>query len=116
MALCPSSPTVVEPSLVLVALVAVVSPPAPTPTAGVDQPKLSIPYVANICFRCFSRFKGMLQLFLIDVAKVYQGMLHMLQVFQNHVASICSKYFICSRNMLQLFFIYILHNVFTHML
>jgi hypothetical protein len=30
----------------------------------------SPPYIANVYFRCFSRFKGMLQLFLEDVAKV----------------------------------------------
>jgi hypothetical protein len=30
----------------------------------------SPPYVANVYFRCFSRFKGMLQLFIMDVAKV----------------------------------------------
>jgi len=36
----------------------------------------------------------MLQLFHLDIAKVDQGILHMLQVFQRHVASVCSKYFI----------------------
>jgi hypothetical protein len=72
----PSSSTVVaEPSLILVALVVLVlvrrrSPPALTPTARIDQPRLSLPYVANVCSRCFSRFKGMLQLILMDVAKV----------------------------------------------
>ena len=64
------SPTVAaEPSPLLVALVAVVlvhrrSPPAPTPMAGIDRPRLPLPYVANVCFRCFSHFKAMLQLFL----------------------------------------------------
>jgi hypothetical protein len=80
----------------LVAVVAVVlvrrsSPPALTPTAGIDRPRLPIPYVANVYF---CRFKGMLQLFLMDIGKVDLGMLHMLQAFQKHVASICSKCFI----------------------
>ena len=39
------------------------------------------PYVAIVCFNCFRRFRGMLQLNHIDVAKVDRGMLHMLQVF-----------------------------------
>jgi hypothetical protein len=76
---------------VLVVLVRCRSPPALTPTARINWPRLPLPYIAIVCFRCF---KGMLQLFLMDVAKVDQGMLHMLQVFQKHVASVCSKCFI----------------------
>jgi hypothetical protein len=71
------------------------APPALTPTVGIDRSKLLVPYDANVCFRCFSRFKGMLQLFLMDVAKVDRRMLHMLHLFQKHVASVCSKCFIC---------------------
>jgi hypothetical protein len=90
MALLALHPTVAaEPSPLLVALAAAVlvrrrSPLALTPTAGINRPRLLLPYDANVCFRCFSRFKDMLQLFLIDVAKVDRGMLHMshmLQVF-----------------------------------
>jgi hypothetical protein len=87
MALLALHPTVAaDPSPVLVALAAAVlvrrrSLLALTPTAGINQPRLPLPYDANVCF---SRFKGMLELFLIDVAKVDRGMLHMshmLQVF-----------------------------------
>jgi hypothetical protein len=75
----------------------------------------SFPYVANVCFRCFSRFKGMLQLFLMDVAKVDRGILHMLQVFQKHVA-ICSKYFICFQTYVTIVFYLDVAYIFTHML
>jgi hypothetical protein len=68
------------------------APPALTPTVGINWSKLPVPYDANICF---SRFKGTLQLFLMDVAKVDRRMLHMLHMFQKHVASVCSKCFIC---------------------
>jgi hypothetical protein len=87
--------------------------------AGIDRPRLPLTYVENICFRCFSHFKGMLQLFLMDVAKVDRGMLHMLhmlQVVQKHVASVCSKCFIyfpdvcCNRFYLDIAY------VFTYML
>jgi hypothetical protein len=76
---------------VLVVLVRRRSPLALTLIAGVDRPRLLLPYVANICFRCFSRFKGILQLFLLDVANVDQRMLYILQVFQKHVANVYSK-------------------------
>jgi hypothetical protein len=75
---------------------------APPLIAGsdLDRPRLPFLYVANIYFSCF---KGMLRLFLMDVAKVDREMLYMLQVFQRHVASVCSKCFICSRGMFQAF-------------
>jgi hypothetical protein len=38
-------------------------------------------YVAYVCFKCFTRFRFMLQLFYLDFAKVDLGMLHMLQMF-----------------------------------
>jgi hypothetical protein len=90
--------------------------PAPTPTAGIDWPRLPLPYVANVCFRCFSRFKGMLQLFLMDVTKVDWGCCTcckcfrgMLQAFVQNVSSVpdvCCKRFdpdvcICFTHMLQ---------------
>jgi len=55
-----------------------------------------------------------LQLFLMDVAKVDQGMLQMLQVFQKHVGSICSKYFICFQTYVAIFFYLDVAYVFTH--
>jgi hypothetical protein len=41
----------------------------------------SLPYVTYVCFKYFRRFRCMLQSFHLDIAKVDQGMLHMLQVF-----------------------------------
>ena len=67
------------------------------------------PYVANVSF---GRFRSMLQLFHLDVAKVDQGMLHivhMLQVFQRHVASICSKYFTCFSTYVAIVLIWMFH-------
>jgi hypothetical protein len=54
--------------------------------------------------------------FLIDVAKVDQGMLHMLQMFQKHVASVCSKCFICFQIYVAIVFYLDVAYVFTHML
>jgi hypothetical protein len=48
-------------------------------------------YVANICFKCFRRFRDMFQLFHIDVAKVYYG------------CCTCYIYYKCCRGMLQAF-------------
>jgi len=48
------------------------------PTLG----SLCPPYVAIVYFDCFRRFKGMLQLNQMDVAKVYERMLYMLPTFQ----------------------------------
>ena len=39
-------------------------------------------YIASICFKCFTYFRPMLQVFHLDVAYVV-----MLQMFQTHVAS-----------------------------
>jgi hypothetical protein len=76
--------------------------PAPTSTARIDRPRPPLLYVANACFKCFKRLRGMLQLFNMDVAKIdwrCLHMLHMLQVFQMHVAGVCSKRFIsCKRS------------------
>jgi hypothetical protein len=83
--------------MVLVVLARRISLPAPTLTAGIDRPGLPLPNVAYVCFKCFRRFKYMLQLFHLDVAKVNRGMLHMLHIcckcFQRHVASVCLKMF-----------------------
>jgi len=102
--------------LVAMVLVRHRSPPAPTPTTGINRPRLPLPYVANVCFRCFSRFKGMLQLFIMDVAKVDWGMFHMLHVFQKHAASVCSKCFICFQTYVAIVFYLDVSYVFTHML
>jgi len=58
----------------------------------------------------------MLQLFYFDVAKVDQGMLHMLQVFQMHVTSVCSDCFICFSDVCCKRFDLDVAYVFTHML
>jgi hypothetical protein len=98
------------------------SPPAQNPTAGIDRPRLPFPYVANVCFRCFSRFKGMLQLFLMDVAKVdwdvayvasvsetcCKRMFKMFHLFYTYVASVLIRMFayvsyICCNNMFHMF-------------
>jgi hypothetical protein len=44
-------------------------------------------YVASVCFKCFSSFKRMLQ--------VFYWMLHMLQWLYTYVASVCLKCFCC---------------------
>ena len=49
-------------------------------------------YVASVCFKCFGRFRGMLQLFHMDVASK-SGMLHIVQVFQRHAASVSKVLF-----------------------
>jgi hypothetical protein len=89
----PSSTIAAEPSPVLVAVVLVRrrSPLAPTPMAGIDRPRLPLSYAANVYFRCFSHFKGTLQLFLMDVVKVNRGCC---------TCYICCK---CFRSMLQVF-------------
>jgi hypothetical protein len=51
----------------------------------------------------------MLQLFHLDVAKVDQGMLYMLQVFRRHVARVCSNYFIYFQTYVAIFLIWMLH-------
>jgi hypothetical protein len=66
--------------------------------------QLPLPYIAYVCFKCFRRFRCMLHLFHIDVAKVNQGMLHMLQLFQRHVTSVCFECFRCFRGMFHLCF------------
>jgi hypothetical protein len=47
------------------------------------------------CYRCFY----------LNVAKVYRGMLHVLQWTHTYVASVCLKCFSYSRRMLQLFYL-----------
>jgi hypothetical protein len=69
------------------------------------------PYDAYVCFKCFRHFRCMLQLFHFDVAKVDQGMLHMLQVFQKHVASVCLKCFICFQTYVAIVFYLDVANV-----
>jgi hypothetical protein len=99
---------------------------ARAPTAGIDWLRLPLPYVANVCFRCFSCFKGMLQLFLIDVAKVdwrccicckyfrdmLQVFLQKFYLFQTYVASVLIRMFayvshICCNNMFYRFQTYV---------
>jgi hypothetical protein len=62
---------------------------------------LSLPYVANICFKCFRRLRGMLQLIHIDVVKVDWGCcicckcFNILQEFVQNVSSV--PYVCCKR-------------------
>jgi hypothetical protein len=70
-------------------------------------------HVASVCFKCFKRFRGMLQLFHMDVAKVDQGCCTyckcfrgILQLFHMDVAKVdqgCCTYCKCFRGMLQVF-------------
>jgi hypothetical protein len=88
-------------------------------------------HVASVCFKCFRRFRGTLQSFHMDVAKVDRGCCTyckcfrcMLQLFHMDVTKVdqgcctycncfrsmlqvfqrcCSKYFICYKRMLQAF-------------
>jgi hypothetical protein len=43
--------------------------------------------VSNVCFECFSYFRGMLQMFGMDVAKVDWNVAY--------VANVCPQYFMC---------------------
>jgi hypothetical protein len=73
--------------------------------------------VASVCFKCFRCFRGMLQLFHIDVAKVYQNVAYVAMVVH-----VCCK--LLFPKLLYLFFqtcvasvfIWVLHIIFTHML
>jgi hypothetical protein len=84
---------------------------APTPhPGGWTGLGLILPYVAYVCFNYFRRFICTLQLFHFDVAKVDQGMLHMLHMLQVLQMHIMLQVFVqnilsVSRHMLQSFFI-----------
>jgi hypothetical protein len=58
-------------------------------------------HVASVYFKCFKYFRGMLQVFYIDVVKVDRDVAHVAMVF----SSVCPKYFICFRCMLQVFYL-----------
>jgi hypothetical protein len=113
--------------LVVVVLARRQIPPRHPKSTGSDPP---LPHVVNVYFRCF---KGVLQLFHIDVAKLDRHvfahiasvsevcckslfkMYHLFEMYvenilsgccicyKGHVASVCSKYFIRFSRMLQLF-------------
>jgi hypothetical protein len=59
------------------------------------------PHVASVYFKCFKCFRGMLQVFYIDVAKVDQDVVHVAMVF----SSVCPTCFICFRHLLQVFYL-----------
>jgi hypothetical protein len=102
------------------------SSPVPTPTAGINRPRLLFPYDANICFSCF---KGILQLFLMDVAYIASvseacykrllkmfhlfprvccnSMFQMFQLFQSYVAVSVFSCCNCSTWMLHMFHIHV---------
>jgi hypothetical protein len=117
---------------VLVGLACRRSPPAPTPRPKSTGPS-PLPYVVNVCFKCFRYFRGMLQVFHIDVTKVDRGVVYvasvleacckrlfkifhllqtyvanvlnwMLHMFCTYVARVCSKCFSCFTLMLQCVF------------
>jgi hypothetical protein len=71
-------------------------PPAPIPTAGIDRPRLSLPYVVIVCFRCFSRFEGILQLCFYGYCKSRSGDVA-------HVASVSEACWKCLFKMFYLF-------------
>jgi hypothetical protein len=100
--------------MVLVAVVLVYrrSPLAPTPTAGIDWPKLFLPYIANVCFTCFNRVQRYVAVVSYRCCKSRLGMLHMLHMLQVFVQNVS----FISRRMLQSFFIWILHMCLPHML
>jgi hypothetical protein len=56
------------------------------PTAGIDQPDLSLSYVANISFKCFQTFKWYISNFYMDVAKVDRDVTHV-----TSVSEVCCK-------------------------
>jgi hypothetical protein len=85
-----------------------------------------LPYVANLCFMCFNRYKGILHLFLMDVAKVdrgyciccnyFRGMfkafVQNVSSFQTYVAHVLIWMFayvsqICCNNMFQMFHLFL---------
>jgi hypothetical protein len=79
----------------------------------------SLSYIAYVRYKCLRRFRCMLQLFHLDVAKIDREMLHilhMLQVFQKHVASVCSRCFICFQTYVAIVFLSGCCICFTHML
>jgi hypothetical protein len=48
-------------------------------------------HVASVCFKCFNRFRDILQLFHMDVAKVDQGCCTYCKCFRG-ILRCCSKY------------------------
>jgi hypothetical protein len=66
---------------VLVGLACRRLPPAPTPRPKSTGPS-PLPYVVNVCFKCFRYFRGMLQVFHIDVTKVDRGVVYVASVLE----------------------------------
>ena len=67
----------------------------------------------KVYFRCFSRFKGMLQLFLMDVAKVDRGCCICCKCFKCMLQAFFQNVWSIFRRMLQSFFIWMLHMYHT---
>ena len=65
---------------------------ASTSTVGIAWPRA--PHVASVCFKCFICFRGMLQVFCMDVAKVDRDVAYV-QWLYTYVADVCSQCFIC---------------------
>lgn len=68
------------------------------PTTGIYWLRLPLPYFANVWFRCLNRFKGILQLFLMDVAKV-AGMFA-------HIAYVASVSEACCKRLFKIFHLF----------
>jgi hypothetical protein len=74
------------------------------------SPGLPLPYVANVCFSCF---KCMLQLFLMDVTKLDRGCCIYCKCFRSMLQAFVQNVSYVSGCMLQSFFICMLH-MFLH--
>ena len=59
-------------------------------------------HVANVCFKCFRYFKGKLQVFYIDVAKVDRDVAKL----DRNVAHIAIAIHICFKCMFQMFYLF----------
>jgi hypothetical protein len=62
------------------------------------KPQIRKAHVASVYFKCFRRFKGILKVFHIYVAKIDQGVAYIASVSARHVVSVSevySKCFIC---------------------
>jgi hypothetical protein len=64
------------------------------------RPHQDTSHVANVSFKCFRYFKGMLQMFHMDVAKVNRDIAHVIMVVY-----LCFKCMFCFRRMLQVFYL-----------
>jgi hypothetical protein len=69
---------------------------------------LPLPYIANVCFKCFRYFKGMMQLLHMNVAKVYRDVAH--------VAYLASVTEVCCKRLFKMFYLFQMYVVATSVL